>query len=157
MNKAALLSQIETSTRGIAKVEPVMVSPTEQEVITMQNGKVVKKYTVNVAVNEGETVTFRNIPIVVFNEGLADEEAVLAQNQEAPRAKDFETRASNYLQGKVNDGTFFAFKLAEFNEDFKTAIANVIENVAGVATRKQVFVFKPQGNPITHLPFTELK
>lgn len=157
MNKQALLDQIEASTRGIAKVEPVMVNPTTPEEITMLNGKTAKKYSVNVAVNQGDSVTFQNIPIVVFNEGLADEEALLSQGQEAPRQKDFETKAHNYLTGKVTDGTFFAYKLAEFNEDFKTAIASVIENVGGTATRKQVFVYKPAGNPITHVPFTELK
>ncbi len=157
MNKQALLNQIEASTRGIAKVEPVMVNPTTPEEITMLNGKKARKYSVNVAVNQGETVTFQNIPIVVFNEGLADEEAVLSQGQEAPKAKDFETKANNYLNGKVADGTFFAYKVVEFNEYFKTAIANVIENVAGTATRKQVFVYKPAGNPITHVPFAELK
>lgn len=155
MNKTALLAQIEASTKGIAKVEPVMVNPTTPEVITMQNGKTARKYSVNVAVHQGETVTFQNLPIVVFNEGEVDEEAVMSQGQETPKAKDFETKANNYLAGKVTDGTFFTFKVIGFDEVYKNAVASVIENVAGVATRKTVFVYKPAGNPITHLPYTE--
>lgn len=155
MNKSDLLASIEVSTRGIAKVEPVMVSPTEQEIVIMQNGKDVRKYSVNVAVNQGDTVTFQNIPIVVFNEGKPDEEALLSQGQEAPKAKDIETKASNYLNGLVNDGTFFGFKIIELNEVNKYAIANVIENINGTATRKSVLVYKPQGSPLTHMPFTE--
>lgn len=155
MNKIALLAQIEASTKGIVKVEPVMVAPNEPEILTMQNGKTARKYSVNVAVTQGETVTFQNMPVVVFNEGLADEEAVLSQGIEAPKAKDFETKAGNYLNGKVTDGTFFGFKVLSFDEVYKYAIATVIENVAGVATRKSVFVYKPTGNPITHLPYVE--
>ena len=155
MNKTSLLAQIEASTKGIAKVEPVLVSAGVPEVITMQNGKTARKYSVNVAVHQGETVTFQNLPIVVFNEGQADEEAVMSQGQDAPKAKDFETRATNYLNGKVNEGVFFTFKILSFDEVYKNAIAQVIENVAGVATQKQVFVYKPVGNPITHLPFVQ--
>jgi hypothetical protein len=155
MKKTELLAQIESSTKGIAKVEPVMVNPTTPEVVEMQNGKTARKYTVNVAVNQGETVTFQNLPIIVFNEGLADEEAVLSQGQEAPKAKDIETKVQTYLQGKVTDGTFFGFTLIAINENFKYAIASVIENVAGVATKKSVFVYKPTGNPITHIAYAE--
>ena len=155
MNKTSLLAQIEASTKGIAKVEPTLVSAGVPEVITMQNGKTARKYSVNVAVHQGETVTFQNLPIVVFNEGQADEEAVMSQGQDAPKAKDFETRATNYLNGKVNEGVFFTFKILSFDEVYKNAIAQVIENVAGVATQKQVFVYKPVGNPITHLPFVQ--
>lgn len=155
MNKIALLAQIEASSKGIALVSPVLISDGTPEVVTMQNGKTARKYSVNVAVTQGETVTFQNLPIVVFNEGLADEEAVMSQGQEAPKLKDFETKAGNYLNGKVTDGTFFGYKLLSYDEVFKYAIASVIENVAGVATRKSVFVYKPTGNPITHLPYTE--
>lgn len=155
MNKQALLTQIETSTKGIAKVEPVLVSAGVPEVITMQSGKTARKYSVNVAVTQGETVTFQNLPIVVFNEGLVDEEAVMSQGQDAPKAKDFEDRANNYLTGRVTAGVFFGYKLLAYDEVFKYAIATVIENVAGVATRKTVFVYKPAGTPITHLPYVE--
>lgn len=153
MKKIDLLAQIESQTKGIAKVEQTMADKGVPEVITMENGKIVRKYTVNVAVTEGDTVNFKNIPIVVFNEGLVDEDAVLAQGYEPPRIKDFETKAKNYLDGQVNDNIFLSFKIAEVSEEFKYAIATVIENVAGVMTRKNVVVYKPAAKPITHAPF----
>lgn len=153
MKKIDLLTQIESTSKGIAKVEQTMVGKGVPEVITMENGKTVRKYAVNVAVTEGDTINFKNIPIVVFNEGLADEDAVLSQGYEPPRLKDFETKATNYLTGKVNDGVFLSFKIAEVNEQFKYALAIVIENIAGVMTRKNVLVYKPTSNPITHAPF----
>lgn len=155
MNKATLLTQIETSTKGIVRVEPVLASGSEPEVLTLQNGKTARKYTVNVAVTEGETVTFKNIPIVVFNEGLVDEEALMSQGTEVPKVRDFETRAQTYLDKKVDDGVFISYKVTELNETFKYVVATVIENVAGVMTRKKVFVYKPSGTPIEHLPFVE--
>lgn len=159
-NKAALIAQLDTSTRGVVKVEPVITGVDQSgnpipEVLTLQNGKTARKYTVNLARSIGDTVTFENVPLVVFNEGLADEEAVLSQGVEAPRVKDFETRAKNYLQGKVNDGVFLGFRFLELNEEFKYVVAQVIENVAGTMTRKKVCVYKPASNPITHVPFTE--
>jgi len=157
MNKLELLTQIEASTKGIAKVEPVMIAPNTPEIITMQNGKTARKYSVNVAIHQGDTVTFQNMPIVVFNEGKVGEEAVLSQGVEAPKAKDFETKANNYLTGKVTDGTFFVFKIVDLNETFKCVVASVVENVAGVATEKSIFVYKPAGQPITHLPFASAK
>lgn len=155
MNKSDLLTQIEGSTKGIAKVEPVLISDGSPEVVTMQNGKTVRKYSVNVAVTEGDSITFQNLPIVVFNEGLADEEAVMSQGKETPKIRDFETKANNYLNGKVNDGVFFSFKLLSYSEVFKNAVALVVENVNGVATQKKVFVYKPAGLQITHLPYVE--
>lgn len=154
MNKADLLTQIESTTKGIAKVEPVLAGA-QPEVIAMQNGRTAQKYTVNVAIAEGETVTFRNIPIVVFDEGLATEEAMLSQGAEAPKLKDFETRAQTYLDKRVADGVFLSYQVVELNETFKYVVASVIENVAGTMTRKKVLVYKQSGTPIEHRPFVE--
>lgn len=154
MNKADLIAQISTGSRGIAKVEPVLAGGKDPEIITLDNGKEVRKYTVNVCVHEGEATTFRNIPIIVFNEGEADEEAVLSQGAEAPKTRDFTDKAKNYLQNLVQANTLLAYRITEVNEDFKYAKALIIKNEAGVMKETAVVVYKPNGSPITHLPYT---
>lgn len=135
---------------GVAKVEPVLAGDGKPEVVTLDNGTTVRKYSVNVAFDDKGTVQFQNIPVVVLNEGLASEEAKLSQGQEAPKPNVVQKAATAYLDAKVADGTFKTYAITEINEQHLYCIATVTSLVAAVMTQREIMVHKPTNLPVTH-------
>ena len=140
MLKTELLADIE------AKV--LKIVSTVEEPDAQKNAVGIKSYMTNVMEQTGKTARGRNIGWYTVDEGLPTEQAFY--RDELGRKNDFQTRADNYLSGLV-PATFLKATSFEVDEDSKTAKANVVEpNVDGTVSEKVIFVYKPQGNPLTH-------
>jgi len=156
MTKEQLIAKISTDSLGVAAVQPTMGGDGQPEVVTLDNGKTVRKYSINVAFDDKGTVQFKNVPVVVFNEGQPEEEALLSQGQEAPKPNVVQKAATAYLDEKVSDGTFKTYSIQEINEEHLFCIATVTELEGNVMTQKQVMVHKPANKPVTHNDYQTL-
>lgn len=146
MTKAQLLADLAA--------QSLRVVGTVEEVDTAQNAVGVRRYIVNALEQRGGLVSVRNLRFYVLDEGGAGESAFWSDELN-PRnvVRDI---AQTYLTAAITAGTFLRGWLTEVRENEKMAVARVFTLAAGVATEKEIVIYKNGTAATTHAALTRI-